>query len=205
MTTKTAFINTVLLTIVLYFGLNVMTIDISVAFTAPESTTILKVDPAPGKEERIAFAQALRKEIDQLHSIIPDLPPTQKKWLNAQLSSSNTNRKIKAYESDEFVIQTTKSKIGEIKTILEEIIEGNVAGELMNQRDEVFNWLYVSTGLIDFYIPLGVAKLINKKLIVIPDDENFEDIEALGLRFNGIGSSILAAIVGNHIMGKLPE
>lgn len=202
---KSTFTNTVLSTIVLSIGLNVMTVDTSVAFTAPESTTILRVDKPPKKEERIAFARALRKEIDQIHNLIPNLSPSQEKWLHAQLSSNNTNRKTKAYESDEFVLQTTKSKTGEIKTILEEIIEGNVSGQLMNQRDEVFNWLYVSTGLIDFYIPLGIAKLINKKLIIIPEDGSLGEIGALGLRFNGIGSSILTAIVGSYIVGKLPE
>ena len=75
----------------------------------------------------------------------------------------------------------------------------------MNQKEEVFNWLYVSTGLIDFYIPLGVAKLFNKKLITVPSDESFEEIDTLGLRFNAIGNSILTSIVGNYISGKLPE
>ncbi len=205
MITKITFTKTIISLIVLSLGFNMMVIDRAEALTIPESATVLKVDTPPKREERIAFAQALLKEIDQIHSLIPNLSPTQKKWLNAQLSSSNTNRKNRAYKSDEFVLQTTKSKIGEIKIILEEIIDGNFLGQLMNQRNEVYNWLYVSTGLIDFYIPFGIAKLINKKLIVIPEDGSLGEIDALGLRFNGIGGSILTTIVGTYLMGKLPE
>ncbi|GJQ57381.1 MAG: hypothetical protein D8M57_18740 [Candidatus Scalindua sp. AMX11] len=204
MITNIIFAKTVLLVIVLSCGLNLM-IGTTEALTIPEGTTILKVDPPPKREERIAFAQALLREIDEIHVLIPDLSPDQKKWINKQLSSSNSNRKFKAYESDEFVLQTTKSKLGEIKIILEEIIDGNFLGQAINQENEVFKWLYVSTGLIDFYVPFGVTKLINKKLITVPDDKRFEQIGAIGLRFNGIGSSILTAIVGNFITGKLPE
>ncbi|MCP5004395.1 MAG: hypothetical protein GY941_10745 [Planctomycetes bacterium] len=205
MNRRITFTNTVLLTIALSFGLNVMMAGKTEALIAQKSTTILKADPPPAKEERIAFAKGLLEEIDLLHSVMPALSPTQKKWIGNQLSSSNTNRKNRAYESDEFIMQTTKSKIGEIKNILEKIIEGHFLGQLQDQRSEVINWLYVSTGLIDFYIPWGISKLISRNLITIPDDGSFKELDTLGLRFNGIGNSILSAIVGTYIMGKLPE
>ncbi|MDR4499308.1 MAG: hypothetical protein MRK02_15535 [Candidatus Scalindua sp.] len=205
MLVKSAFAHTVMATIVLVFVFNGISGGASGPSTLFESSSALHVDKPPKREARIAFAKALLEEVDQIHGLIPNLSPTQKKWLDTQLSSNNSNRINKAYESDEFVLQTTKAKIGEIKIILEEIIEGNYLGQLMNQKKEVFNWLYVSTGLIDFYIPLGVAKLLNKKLISVPSDESFVEIDSLGLRFNAIGNSILTSIVGNYIDDKLPE
>ena len=205
MLVKSTFTSTIMVTIILVFGFHGISTGAAETSTLFESNTALHVDKPPGREARIAFAKALLEEIDKIHGLIPGLSPVQKKWLDTQLSSNNSNRLNKAYESDEFVLQTTKAKIGEIKIILAEIIDGNYLGQLMNQKEEVFNWLYVSTGLIDFYIPLGFSKLFNKKLITVPSDESIEEIDTLGLRFNAIGNSILTSIVGNYISGKLPE
>ena len=96
------------------------------------------------KHERLNFAKALHKRIDQMYNAIPYLSPSQEKWLKSEISTENPFRVIKAYESDEFYLQNIKVRLKNILAALTMIIDG----KYQEQRHEILAWLAESGGQI---------------------------------------------------------
>ncbi|MEE9260794.1 MAG: hypothetical protein V3U40_06775 [Candidatus Scalindua sediminis] len=161
----------------------------------------LNIKKPPNKEERLTYARALYKKINQIYDAIPNLSPSQKKWLDSEMSSENVFRRIEVFESDEKYLQDTKSKVETIQLILTAIVDGNY----QEQREETFSWLLIASGMVEWDIPWGIAELVNRKLITISSDKRFGEREVIAMTFNRIGRSILNTIVTSYLSKRLPE
>jgi hypothetical protein len=161
-----------------------------------------KLDPnrPPNKQERINFARALYKKFYEMNDAIPNLSPSQEKWLKSEELSENPYRKLKAHESDEHYLQDTKERLENILKALGIIINGLHK----DQKHEVLYWLGVADGMIDFNLSLGIAELVNRNLVIF-SDERFGNSDLMLWVFGKIGRSILSAVIAPYIMGQLPE
>ncbi len=59
--------------------------------------------------------------------------------------------------------------------------------------------------MMDWHLPFGISELVNRKLITISSDKRFGEREVIAMVFNKTVSSILTAIVANHLLKRLPE
>jgi hypothetical protein len=161
----------------------------------------LDINKPPNKEERLAFAKSLYEKINQIADAIPNLSPSQKKWLEAEMSSDNTTRIYNAYESDEKYLKDIKITVELLRFQLIQIIDAKYQG----QRQEVFYWQIIASGVMDWQLPFNISELVNRKLITISSDKRFGNREVVAMVFNQTGSSILNAIVTNYLLKRLPE
>jgi hypothetical protein len=80
-----------------------------------------------------------------------------------------------------------------------------INAKYQEQRGEVYWWQLVAAGMMDWQLPFCISELVNRKLITISSDKRFGDRDAVAIVFNTTGSSILTAIVLNHLLKRLPE
>ena len=161
----------------------------------------LDLNKPPNKEERLAFAKSLYEKINQITDAIPILSPSQRKWLEAEMSSDNVFMQLKVYETDEKYLRDTKAEIEIIRFQLIQIIDAKYQG----QREEVFYWQIIASGMMAWQLPFNISELVNRKLITISSDKRFGDRDVVAMVFNQTGSSILNAIVANYLLKRLPE
>lgn len=152
------------------------------------------------RHERLNFAKALRKRIDQMHEAIPNLSPFQEKWLKSAMSAKDSFRALKASESDEYYLQDIKNRLKSILTALTIVIEGKPKG----QRYEVLAWLSVADAMMHYDFSSGIGELVNRGLANFGDDR-FGMRDVMLITFGSIGRSILWAMIRPYIAEILPE
>ncbi len=161
------------------------------------------------KQLRLSFAKSLRKRFQEMYDAVPNLSPSQEKWLNTEISSKNAYRKLKAMDSDEYYLQNTKRRLKNSLTVLAVIIEGKLQDTQgrrieVDQRHKIAAWLSIASELMDYRFLDQIVTLVNRGLANF-SDERFGNRDVMLIMVPEIGKSILFAVVGPYILGTLPE
>ncbi len=78
-----------------------------------------------------------------------------------------------------------------------------IDAKYQEQREEALSWQLIASGMMDWKLPFGISELVYRKLITISSDKRFGDRDLVAMVFNKTGSSILTAIVANHLLKRL--
>jgi hypothetical protein len=120
--------------------------------------------------DRIEYAKSLLSFFEKIDNQIPSLSPSQKQWLDSELSkfnkAQNVNRFLEITNTKEFNINLAKNDISIVVNILKKIVT-----ESENDNNhEMYFWSLVSDNLLkrDFWDDIIVLiydyKIINKNL-----------------------------------------
>jgi hypothetical protein len=194
---------------IVLIGLLLISASTSDAQVFFEITPELYRNRPANKQVRLSFAKSLRKKFQEMYDAVPNLSPSQVKWLNTEMSSKNTYRKLKALESDEYYLQNTKRRIKNFLTGLAVIIEGKFQDPQgrrieVDQRHKIWAWLGIASELMNYWFLNDIVTLVNRGLVNF-SDERFGNRDVMLTMVPPIGQSILDAIVGPYILGTLPE
>jgi hypothetical protein len=155
---------------------------------------------SPDKKERLDHAKSLYKLINLIHKSIPTLSPSEKKWLNAEMRSGG-KRMMDVWDTDEYLLHMAKEEVDSLKNNLSSIIDG----DYKDQKSEVYFWLNVADKMMRGDMGGRISKLVQKGLISISSDSDWDNGELIRNIFDGYGSNILTSIVQFHIDEWLSE
>ena len=156
---------------------------------------------ARSKSERVQLAEDLLGIFEPIDAAVPTLSPSQKEWLAEErkagvdvIKSSQRARILNFYQSQEFTIEYTKTRLSSVVSFLQVLTgQKKVADVELSTRTQVFLWSEVAYILIepDFYT----------YLTRLQEQSFFDDLSPSAMSF--LDSVDLAGIYGRTILGSI--
>ena len=185
----------------IFFILLIMPTTTVTASTFFEIKPELDPNRPASKNERLIFARALYEKFETIYKAIPNLSPSQEKWLESETSADDPSRVMRAYQSDEAYLKNTKQML---KSLLDTLvfISQNEEGD---RRHEILSWLVVADRMMYFALSSHITEVVNRRLAFFSSDERFGDDSCMIITFDAIGHSIQNSIIAPYIAEILPE
>jgi len=117
---------------------------------------VIGLKEALSKIERVQLAENLLFIFEPIEAAVPSLSPSQKEWLAEErkagidvAESSQRARALNFYQSQEFTIEYTKTRLSSLVAYLRLLIGPRVAKGVIGTRERVFLWSDVAYILIE--------------------------------------------------------